>query len=257
MKPCNDALFGRSDRVGLLWALELLAWCPERLDRVVSLLAFLAELEPNDNLASRPSDSLQSIFRCWLPQTAAPLEHRIHIFDHLANRHPKIAWEIAISQFKPGPQNGYYSNKPKWRDYALGLGEPVLADEAQRFATHCIQTCIGWPSHTRETLNDLMGNAEMLSSNDLARLADLMVDWAKNSNDQDRAWLRESKSIRMSMQRAIRRVSEQSVETPSSTGCVLMEQKVLESSKTKRSHLGARLALSKSVDSRILGRDTE
>ena len=58
MRPTTDVLFKRADRVELLWALELLAWHPEWLARVVDLLGRLAELEPDDNLTNKPSESL-------------------------------------------------------------------------------------------------------------------------------------------------------------------------------------------------------
>ena len=191
MKPADDTMFGRSDRVGLLWALELLAWRPEWLDRVVALLARLAELEPDDSLWDRPSESLQSIFRSWMPQTAAPLQHRIAAFDRFAQRHPEIAWSIATAQFKPGTRSGNYARKPDWRDYALGLGETVTNGERREFALHCVETCIRWPSHGRETLADLIGSVEMFGPSHLASVGDAVADWARGAPDRDRAWLRE------------------------------------------------------------------
>ena len=205
MKPADDIMFGRSDRVGLLWALELLAWRPEWLDRVVALLARLAELEPDDSLWYRPSESLQSIFRSWMPQTAAPLQHRIAAFDQVAQRHPGIAWSIATAQFKPGTRTGNYTRKPKWRDYGLGFGETVTNGERREFVLHCVETCIRWPSHGRETLADLMGSAEMFEPGHLARVGDAVADWARGALDRDRAWLRER--IRVWTFRTIRRNS--------------------------------------------------
>ena len=205
MQPTGDILFQRSDRVDLLWALELLAWRPECLARIVTLLAGLAELEPDDNLANKPSESLHAIFRSWMPQTAAPVEQRIAVFDRLAKGHPTIAWPIATSQFEPGPKTGGYSHKPIWRDYALGFGEPVTNGERHAFVVHCVETCLGWQSHTRETLADLMGSVEKFGSNYLADLGKAVAEWAARAQDKDRAWLRER--IRVSTQRTIRRSS--------------------------------------------------
>lgn len=205
MKPQGDFIFAQSERVGLLWALELLAWCPEWLDRVVALLAKLAEIEPDDNLANKPSGSLGAIFRSWMPQTAAPLAHRIAAFDRLAEKHPNVAWSIATAQFEAGSSIGTYSQKPNWRDYAQGFGEPISRGERREFVIHCIEACIDWPSHTRETLADLMERIKVLRHSDVSRLRDAVATWSDRAQDQDRAWLRER--IRVSTQRTLRRQS--------------------------------------------------
>ena len=226
MRPAGDIMFGRSDRVGLLWALELLAWKPEWLDRVITVLAELAEREPDDNLANKPSESLHAIFRSWMPQTAAPLELRTAVFDRLALRHPMICWHIATSQFEPGPKTGTYSHKPTWRDYALGVGEPVTKREWHAFAAHCIKLCLDWPSHTRETLADLMRSIERWESSDLAKLEMAVAEWAERAQDKDRAWLRER--IRVSTQRTIRRKSRGISSQASANESVLAAQKAFE-----------------------------
>ena len=205
MGPTTDTLFQQADRIDLLWALELLAWRPEWLARAVALLGALAEIEPDDNLASKPSESLQAVFRSWMPQTAAPVEQRIAAFDMLVKDHPEIAWRIAASEFEPGAKHGGYSHKPRWRDYALGFGEPVSNGERHAFLVHCVETCIGWRPHTREMLADLMGSVERLGSPFLGDLRQAIEEWAASAGDMDLAWLRER--IRVSTRRAIGRSS--------------------------------------------------
>lgn len=206
MSPADRVPFHRGDRVDLLWALELLAWRPEWLARVVALLGALTELEPDDNLANKPSASLQSIFRSWMPQTAATVEQRIAVFDNvLVKRHPAIAWQIANAQFDPGRRHGEYSQKPRWRDYALGYGEPVTNQDHHTFVVHCIDTCLGWQPHDRGTLADLVGKVERLGADYVEQLWRAVVGWAQDASDQDRAWLRER--IRVSTGRTIRRSS--------------------------------------------------
>ena len=200
MRPTAASLFHPRGRADLLWALELLAWRSDWLARVVELLAQLAMLEPNDNLANRPSESLQAIFRSWLPQTAAPVEQRIAILDSLVKQYPTIAWRIAISQFEPTLWIGSYANKPKWRDYALGAGEPVTSGERDRFSVHCVKTCLGWRSHTRETLADLLMSAERLGFEDLKQLEKRVAEWAESAKDPDRAWLRERLRVSMRLE---------------------------------------------------------
>lgn len=214
MRPTGDVLFQPSTRVDLLWALELLAWHPKWLSRVVELLAQLAALEPDDNLANKPSASLQSIFRSWLPQTVASIQERKAAFDSLVARHPEVAWRIAVSQFDHETSFGEYSHKPRWRDYALDAGEPVTNGEHQTFAVHCVETCLAWPSHTRETLADLLQCGNRLGPHYLKQLGKAVADWAKRAEDPDRAWLRER--LRVSMRRDMRRTAR-STETDAGT----------------------------------------
>ncbi|MYB39344.1 MAG: helix-turn-helix domain-containing protein [Gammaproteobacteria bacterium] len=213
MRPTHDTLFQRSDRVDLLWALELLAWRPEWLARVVELLGDLTALEPDDNLANTPSESLHAIFRAWMPQTGAPVEQRIAALDALRRRHPAIAWRLASSQFEPGSRIGHYSHKPRWRDYALGFGEPATHGELHAFVVHSVKTCLEWLPHTRETLADLMASSERLGSRFLEQLWEAIVEWEKDADDEDRAWLRER--VRVSTRRWAKPAEEGDTEAPS------------------------------------------
>ncbi|MDE0420565.1 MAG: addiction module antitoxin [Gammaproteobacteria bacterium] len=226
MGPARDTLFQRADRVDLLWALELLAWHPEWLSRVVAVLGELAEIEPEDNLSNSPSESLQAIFRSWMPQTATPVEQRIAAFDALVKDHPAIAWAIATSEIEPGRKHGSYAHKPRWRDYALGFGEPVTNGGRHAFVVHCVKTCLGWPSHSRETLADLMGSAESFGSPFLGQLEQAIDKWAACAEDRDRAWLRER--IRVSTGRTMRRNSSKSGDEDTAEG-VLMARRAFES----------------------------
>ena len=201
MRPTHNALFERRDRAELLWALELLAWHSPWLPRVANLLASLAEQEADDNLTNKPSRSLQAIFRSWMPQTAVPVGARIAVFDNLAKQYPSIVWPIAASQFMPGQSVGEYSRKPRWRDYALGFGEPRTTERTP-FVNHCIQLCLDWRSHTRETLADLMRIAEHLDSHQQAKLVNVVKAWAEGAGDRERAWLHEQ--IRVSSKMAMR-----------------------------------------------------
>ena len=77
LKPVEATIFNRSQGVGLLWALECLAWNPRHLSRVVLVLARLSRPAPRSQGATRPVRSLEFILRSWMPQTAATLEQRV------------------------------------------------------------------------------------------------------------------------------------------------------------------------------------
>ena len=85
LRPVNPSVFGSSpSRTGLLWALEGLSWNPETLPRAVYLLAQLSQIQINDNWVNKPINSLKSIFRAWMPQTAANQDLRGALMKGLA-----------------------------------------------------------------------------------------------------------------------------------------------------------------------------
>ena len=191
MERADNMWFSQNYRVHLLWALELLAWHPKWLVRVVNLLAQLAEQEPDDNLSNKPSNSLLSIFRSWMPQTGASLDERIEALDYLTREYPKVTWHILLEQLAFGQQIGGYSPKPLWRDYAIGFGEPVGVSDRDKFVRYCIQTSIEWVEHSVDTLSDLIRKTEKLDSTELTRLEEVINTWANHSWDKERSILQE------------------------------------------------------------------
>lgn len=114
LKPADTGVFGRSpSRTGLLWALEGVSWNPATLQRAVLILARLAQVEISDNWVNKPTNSLESIFRAWMPQTAASHKDRVKVMKALAKRFPDIAWKICVAQFGAHHEVGHYSHKPR------------------------------------------------------------------------------------------------------------------------------------------------
>ena len=76
MKPASTAIFGGGClRSGLLWALE----SPPGDPRGFSAFQNIGEARGakiTDNWGNKPENSLRSIFRSWMPQTAATVEER-------------------------------------------------------------------------------------------------------------------------------------------------------------------------------------
>ena len=109
-------LFGRAKHTGLLWGIEILAWAPERLPRVASILARMAELDPGGKWANRPINSLRDIFLSWRPSTNAPLRVRLQVLDFLLDRHPEIGWELLTALLPKLQDSTSGTAKPRWRD---------------------------------------------------------------------------------------------------------------------------------------------
>lgn len=97
LKPIGpDGIWQDCPRTDLLWALERLAWFPKRFTRVASVLAQLSEERISDRQVNTPIRSLFSLFRAWMPQTAAPLDERLETIKHIANKWPCVGWRIYL-----------------------------------------------------------------------------------------------------------------------------------------------------------------
>lgn len=193
MTPAESGVFGSCPRTGLLWALENLAWKPDQLPRVCLILAKLAQRKVNDNWVNKPENSLQDIFRCWMPQTAASMEERIKTLELLARKFPAIGWDICLAQFSPGHQTGTYNHRPRWRSDASGAGQPLATwDEITPFSRKAADLAIAWPAHDEKTLGDLVSNLQGLAPEDEETVWNLVDKWAAAEPDENRkAILRE------------------------------------------------------------------
>ncbi len=154
-QPTDSGPFSRPGRTGLLWALETLAWNPAWLSQVVDLLAKLAEIKIDDNWINKPEGSLDSIFRCWMPQTAAPVEVRIAVLEGLCRRHPTVGWRVCLNIFDIRHSIGHHSARPQWRPDASGAGEVVSGEETYKVARRALDIALAWPRHNEHTLGDL------------------------------------------------------------------------------------------------------
>jgi len=120
---------GRCWHAGLLWALETLAWAPERLTRVVLVLARLARVEIKGNWGNSPKASLVDIFRSWYPQTAASLEQRIAVLDTLIAKESEVGFDLLDQLTNTGPDSASPSARPRWRDDDAGAGRGATGHE--------------------------------------------------------------------------------------------------------------------------------
>nr|WP_157872637.1 addiction module antitoxin [Bradyrhizobium sp. ORS 278] len=207
LRPVSTSFFGRSpSRTGLLWALEGLSWNPETLPRAAIILAQLARIEIDDNWVNKPTNSLQSIFRAWMPQTAADHNQRVSLMKTLARTYPDVAWRLCVSQFDVYGETGHYSHKPRWRSDGYGFGEPFATWEPiHSFVREMIEMALNWPHHTLETLSDLVSRLRVLAPEHQTRVWSLIETWAKTgASDAEKAAMREKIRVSTLSRRAAR-----------------------------------------------------
>jgi len=192
LKPASSVFGGGCPRSGLLWALELLAWKPERLATVTNILARMSEVRIDDNWVNKPENSLESIFRAWMPQTAATVDQRCTVLENLTRRFPEIGWRLCVEQIDFTHGVGHYSHRPRWRKDASGAGQPVADGEIREFMFKALELAIDWPNHNEKTLGDLVEHVHGLLDADQARIWNKIRAWiARGPGDDKKAILRE------------------------------------------------------------------
>ncbi len=163
------------------------------LPRAAFILARLAQVEINDNWVNKPTHSLESIFRAWMPQTAANHGQRVDLIRKLAEKFPGVAWKICVQQFGNHHQTGNYSHKPRWRSDGYGFGEPLPTwGPIIEFVREMVEMALTWKDHSLAMLCDLVERLPDLSDADQVRVWALGEAWAKTkATDADKAAMRE------------------------------------------------------------------
>ena len=213
LKPIEAGLFGtHSPRVGLLWALEGLAWNPATLARAVLILGRLACVQINDSLGNKPIASLKKIFRAWMPQTAADGDQRLKALRLLLEKHPSVGWEICVEQFGHGGSSvGNESYKPKWRPDGYGFGEPFKSMEPIRaFVNETVEMSLTRPTYTTDMLCDLVNRLHGLADKDQQRVWELIATWKESASDPDIAKVRGKIRASVLSRRGRRRATDDS-----------------------------------------------
>jgi hypothetical protein len=128
----ESSFMGRCWYTDLLWALERLAWSPERLARVALILARLSRVEIKGNWGNSPKASLLDIFRSWFPQTAADVNQRIAILDILMANEPEVTFNLLEKLVDIRHDVATPSARPVWRGDDAGAGHGATCGERDR-----------------------------------------------------------------------------------------------------------------------------
>ena len=113
----GDPLFSGMPYVGLLGALERMAWSADHFTRVVMILARLAEYEPENNVSNRPTESLRSLLLPWIRFSETADSDRLEALKTLVDRYPQAGWDLLT---KIHPSNGHFvtdNRLPHWRPW--------------------------------------------------------------------------------------------------------------------------------------------
>ncbi|MDY6364115.1 MAG: hypothetical protein SPL73_04410 [Cyanobacteriota bacterium] len=112
----GDGLTGRNYILGILRALETIAWDKKYLSEITIFLGYLSSIDPGGNHGNRPINSIKEIFIPWHAQTLASIEEQKNAIKCLNNEYPKTAWDVLISILPDEHQYATGTAKPKYRN---------------------------------------------------------------------------------------------------------------------------------------------
>ncbi len=187
----SSAIMSRCWHAGLLWALEVLAWAPNRLMRVTLVLAALTRVEIKGNWANSPRNTLLDLYRSWLPQTAASLEQRIDALKTLVRREPEVASELMDRIARGGHDTATHNSRPLWRDDDAGAGHGVTREEQHRVVMFAADQQIALAEGNPERLIRLIQKIDILDDPRVLRIINLIRSFSLHErSDEEREQLR-------------------------------------------------------------------
>ena len=188
LAPNEGAHMHTPDRIGLLWAIECLAWRAEDLRRVVRILTHLASTDLTDNWIPKPLDSLAQIFSPVAPQTTATITERIIELRTLVTDEPQLGWTICHGQLNHGPRLVDQGHRPRWSGDGRRRGVPVPQSEFEQANDAMLTLLLKCAPLDDGRVVDLFDLLRGRSSDDRRRIWNRIAIWAeKEADDAARA----------------------------------------------------------------------
>lgn len=193
MRVIEGGISGTCLRTELLWALELVAWNPKNLMRVVQILAQLSRHPITDNWGNKPSSSLRSLFRAWLPKTAAPIDKRVETLRHVYIKFPDVGFKLCVSLVDNRLDHAMDNARPRWRDDAADAGRSVTQGEYVQMVLAAADLLVATVPRSVAEIQDLIIHQSVFPPDHKIKLWKLIRAWIDSSpNDEDKAAVRES-----------------------------------------------------------------
>ncbi|NIG21252.1 hypothetical protein F3J37_21485 [Pantoea sp. Al-1710] len=114
--------------LGLIGALETLAWEGVFFVRAIIFLSWLAERDSTSKIANNPFNSLKEIFLPWRPHTLATKSKRLAGLKLLFKDFDDVAWTLALSLLPNIMTTSTGTREPKWWIMPEGKWEPTVTN---------------------------------------------------------------------------------------------------------------------------------
>ena len=178
----NHPVLGGAPHVGLLWALERLAWSSDHFSRVTIILGKLAELDKGSGVANRPLASLVELFRPWIRFTEATDDERLTTLELLTEKCPDSGWRVLVRAFPSRTSNISNRNTqevPRWRPWGPDGVSDVTLGERQKFCEGMCQILlkrVGKITYRWKDLVGMLADLPMMARLDVIKLLIQNVD---------------------------------------------------------------------------------
>jgi len=192
---------GRCWHSGLLWALETVAWDPNRFPRVALILARLVHVPYASNWGNTPKASLHGLFRSWLPQTAATIEQRIAALDLLISKDQEAAFRLLDDLVHTGLSSATPAARPKWRDDDAGFGRGVTEDESREMVMAAADRMIALAERNPQRIVTLIEKLGVFDEQRVRQVLAQIDPYLENSaSNEDRESIRAALRVRIHQQ---------------------------------------------------------
>ncbi len=150
----NDILFNSNNCITeLLWSLEVLAWSPDYLIRVICILGFIEYLPYQTSWSNTPINSIVSILLPWYPQTLANPDKRKNALNCLEIDNSEVFW-IVLGKLLPGRTSCAFNN-PKPRYLPLVIPEKLKITNVEVHDMHSYLLDLAVTKVTNDTLKQV------------------------------------------------------------------------------------------------------
>lgn len=155
----------------ILFALEMLAWDENYLNKVTNLLLMYSEYENESNYANRPINTLCNIYRLLLPQTYVTFEDRMTLLRAYSSKYKETVFRLCLRMCE-SLNGGVFEPNQHFRWRMFGEIEnpkylkPITIDELNVVVTLMLECC----SYSEENITELLSlsfNKNMWGSRNL------------------------------------------------------------------------------------------
>ena len=127
----GNSLSARPPYVGLMWALETLAWSKDHFSRVANIMAKLAGAGFGDDQSRAITASLTGLFLPWIRFSETPDAQRLAALRALVSRDPSVGFQLLLDLYPPGSATD--RRPPSWRPWGQDGAPPVTLKECSEF----------------------------------------------------------------------------------------------------------------------------
>ncbi|MDR0981995.1 MAG: hypothetical protein LBM07_01960 [Culturomica sp.] len=185
-KPSGyDPFYHKNYSLGMLSALESLAWEPRFLARASNILLTLSKIPIPSNIGNNPKNSLKEIFQPWHCQTFATYKDQKEILQLLLKQKSDLAWQLLL-KIMPDPHGGisFQTHRMRWRSFGK-LRDTYYRNEVNDMWNFVFDLLLTNTENRIERYSDLIRISDNIGEHNRAKLFEKIRQARVQINDAD------------------------------------------------------------------------